>query len=205
VKIRKHLTYANVVATTALFVALGGGAYAVSNVTSGEIKNDTIRSADLRDRKAVKGTDVKRDALRGKEIAEQSLDASRFLRLVGQEAGACDPGSATFVDCAAVTVNLRQPARLFAIGTGGQRSEGDQAKAECQIRVDDAPTALAANPGEEAMDNTSGGATNGFARTIVTPEPLGPGPHEVALSCSEVDSDVRIQNSTIAAIAIATK
>jgi hypothetical protein len=204
-EIRKHLTYANVVATTALFIALGGGAYAVSNVTSGEIKNDTIKSADLRDRKAVKGADVKRDALGGKEIAERSLDASGFLPVAGEEPGACDPSSTAFVDCAAVTVNLHRRSRILGIATGGQRSEGSQASAECEIRIDGTPTPISANPGEAASSNTSALATNGFARTVVTPELVASGSHQISLACNESDGDVRIQHPTIAAIAIATK
>jgi hypothetical protein len=202
--IRKHLTYANVVATTSLFVALGGGAYAVSQVTSGEIKNDTIKSADLRDRKAVKGADVKRDALGGKEIAEQSLNASRFVRVAGEEPGACDPSSSAFIECAGVTLNLTRRAQVVAVATGGQRSEGSASRAECEVRIDGTPTPISANPGETAV-NTSALATNGFARTIVTREPLAPGSHEISLACNEGGGDVRIQHPTIAAIAIAAK
>jgi hypothetical protein len=205
VKIRKHLSYANVVATLALFVALGGGAYAVSNVTSGEIKNETIKSADLRDRKAVRGSDVKRNALGGKEIAEQSLDAFRFAPVTGAEPGACDPESSTFVNCAAATIKLSRPSRLLVVATGGQRSEGGPADATCEVRIDGSPTAIDANPGEETSDNTSANATNGFARTLVTPAPLASGSHDVAVACSEGLGDVRIQHPTIAAIAIATK
>jgi hypothetical protein len=204
VEIRKHLTYANVVATMALFLALGGGAYAVSNISSGDIKNDAIRSVDLRDRKAVKGPDVKRDALGGKEIAEQALDASRFAPVSGSEPGACNPESSTFVDCAVTTIKLSRPSRLLVVATGGQRSEGGVADASCEVRVDDAPTAIDANPGEEATDNTSANATNGFARTLVT-APLGARVHDVSLACNEGLGDVRIQHPTIAAIAIATK
>jgi hypothetical protein len=204
-KICKHLSYANVVATAALFVALGGSAYAVTQVTSGEIKNDTIKSADLRDRQAVKGVDVKRNALGGKEIAEQSLNAARFAPVAGDESGSCNPSSPAFVDCASLTLALKQRSRVLAIATGGQRSEGGQASAECQVRIDGVATPLAVNPGEATTDNTSGGATNGFARTVVTPEPVSSGRHEVQLTCSEVAADVRIENPTIAAIAIAAK
>jgi hypothetical protein len=58
-RIRRHLSYANVTATAALFVALGGGAYAVSEVNSRDIANDSIKSVDLKDRRAVRGGDVK--------------------------------------------------------------------------------------------------------------------------------------------------
>jgi hypothetical protein len=205
VRIRKHLSYGNVVATAALFVALGGGAYAVSNVTSADIKNDTIRSADLRDRKAVKGSDVKRNALGGKEIAEQSLDASRFAPVTGTEPGGCDPEGAAPIDCATAVIKLGRPSRLLAIATGGQVSDAAAAKATCEIQIDGSPTPIDANPGEEASDNTSDLATNGFARTLVTSEPLSAGSHDVALACNEGLGEVRIQHPTIAAIAIATK
>src|SRR3954454_5297898 len=49
---RARLTYANVTATLALFIALGGGAYAVSklpknSVKSKQIKDGQVRNADL--------------------------------------------------------------------------------------------------------------------------------------------------------------
>src|SRR4051812_8329599 len=54
---RKHLTYANVTASVALFVALGGGAYAAATIrsgnvvdgslTGGDVKNESIRSVDV--------------------------------------------------------------------------------------------------------------------------------------------------------------
>ena len=48
---------------------------------------------------------------------------------------------------------------------------------------------------------TNAGATNGFARTLVTPQPLPAGSHEIALACWELDPDVRIETPTIAALA----
>ena len=54
----KHLSYANVTATLALFLALGGGAYAASTIdgkdvvngslTGGDIKNESVRSKDVK-------------------------------------------------------------------------------------------------------------------------------------------------------------
>lgn len=53
-RIRSRLSYANVVATLALFLALGGGAYAAvklpaNSVGTRQIKPNAIRSADVRD------------------------------------------------------------------------------------------------------------------------------------------------------------
>src|SRR3712207_5047377 len=57
-----HLSYANVVATLALFVALGGSAYAVTQITSKQVKNRSLKGADMR-----------RNTLTGKEIRESRL------------------------------------------------------------------------------------------------------------------------------------
>lgn len=49
-KLRAHLTYANVVSTLCLFIALGGTSYAVAtnSIDSREIKNNSVRSKDVR-------------------------------------------------------------------------------------------------------------------------------------------------------------
>lgn len=204
--IRRHLSYANVTATLALFVALGGGAYAVSKVNSRDIANDSVRSVDLKNRKAVKGIDVKRNTLTGRQISETTLNAERFAPLVGHAAGDCDPSSSTsFTNCAAATMRLKERSRVLAIATGGQESVSGTARAICEVRIDGTPEAVPAQPGEEVTDNTSSSATNGFARTLVTKEPLAPGQHRVALACEEFTGNVRIDAPTIAAIAIGSR
>jgi hypothetical protein len=54
-RFRSHVTYANVIATIALFLALGGGAYAASklpknSVTAKQIKSNSITSPKVKDR-----------------------------------------------------------------------------------------------------------------------------------------------------------
>jgi hypothetical protein len=80
--VRERLSYANVVATLALFVALGGTSYAILHVDSGDvvnnslrsrdIRNDTVRSRDIRDR-TLRARDVRRNALGPKTIKESAL------------------------------------------------------------------------------------------------------------------------------------
>jgi len=53
--VRERLTYSNVMATTAVFVALGGTSYAAitlprNSVGSNQIRNESVRSIDVRDR-----------------------------------------------------------------------------------------------------------------------------------------------------------
>ena len=64
---------------------------------------------------------------------------------------------------------------------------------------------MSVNPGEETTDNTSGAATNGFARTLVSRDQLARGQHQVALACNQLSGNVRIDAPTIAAIAIGSR
>jgi hypothetical protein len=48
-KIQSGLTYANVMATIAVFLALGGGAYAAAKIGSNDIKNGAVESVHLKD------------------------------------------------------------------------------------------------------------------------------------------------------------
>ena len=60
--LRRHLTYANVMATIAVFIALGGSSYAVARLSGSSLKNRSVR--------AIK---VARNTLTGREIRESRL------------------------------------------------------------------------------------------------------------------------------------
>lgn len=71
--------YASVVATVALFVALGGGAYAATalpanSVGTRQLKKNAVVSAKLKNN-AVNGAKVAADSLTGADIRESSLAA----------------------------------------------------------------------------------------------------------------------------------
>ena len=61
--IRSRLTYANVVASIALFVALGGVAWAAATINSKDVIDNSLKSVDLKDDKAVGTEDVKDGSL----------------------------------------------------------------------------------------------------------------------------------------------
>ena len=80
-RIRLRLTYANVVASLALFLALGGSAYAVSKISGSTLVN-----------RSVAGKKIKADTLTGREIRESTL-------------GACPAGTRAFTGaCAEVSL-----------------------------------------------------------------------------------------------------
>lgn len=83
---RERLTYANVTATIALFLALGlGGAYAASKITSKDlaksavtskiIKNKTIKGKDVKD-KTLTGADYKDGSVASADIADATIAAA---------------------------------------------------------------------------------------------------------------------------------
>jgi hypothetical protein len=91
-RIKQKLTYANLMATIAVFAVLGGGAYAAATIGAGDIKPNAVRakhvkkgavgSVELRDA-AVKGVDLGKGIPRGIEYVDdvefggsQDMDAS---------------------------------------------------------------------------------------------------------------------------------
>ena len=72
--LRERLTYANVVATLALLVAVStGGAWAASTfVTGRDVKNGSLTGADLK-RGSITGAKLRRDTLGGAQIRESRL------------------------------------------------------------------------------------------------------------------------------------
>jgi len=70
-KIRKALSFANVMAAFALFIALGGSAYAVQQAAKNSVTSKSIRDA------AVTGKDVKDDSLTGTDVDEATLSGVR--------------------------------------------------------------------------------------------------------------------------------
>jgi len=47
-RFRRHLTYANVMATVAMFIALGGSSYAAITITGRDVKNRSLTYRDLK-------------------------------------------------------------------------------------------------------------------------------------------------------------
>ncbi|HYZ29376.1 MAG TPA: hypothetical protein VE570_10000 [Thermoleophilaceae bacterium] len=64
---RPHLTYANVIATLALFIALGGSGYAATQLSRNSVGTRQLKA------NAVTGSKVRDDSLTGADINEASL------------------------------------------------------------------------------------------------------------------------------------
>ena len=70
--LRRRLSYANVMATFAVFVALGGSSYAALTVTSATVKNNSLKSADIRNN-SLRSVDVRNNSLLAKDFKAGQL------------------------------------------------------------------------------------------------------------------------------------
>ena len=77
---RLRSNYANVTATLALVVALGGSAYAAATITGADVVDKSLTGADIKnnslrgiDIDGVRGQDVKNGSLNGGDILDQSI------------------------------------------------------------------------------------------------------------------------------------
>jgi trimeric autotransporter adhesin len=111
-KMTQHLSYANVMATLALFVALGGGAYAASElakdsvgpkqlkknaVTSRAVKNGQVKSVDVAN-EGLTGADIKDGAVKSVEIGDGVV--------TGPKLAAAAVGGAQLVDGAITSAKI---------------------------------------------------------------------------------------------------
>ena len=92
-RLRGRLNYANVVATLALFIALGGSSYAVSQISGSQIRNASIA-----------GKKLKRNTLGGKRIKESRLGTVPSARNARRIGGLTRPGS-----CCSDALRARSP------------------------------------------------------------------------------------------------
>lgn len=81
-RLKRHLTYANVMATTAAFLALGGGAYAVTtaprnSVRSSSIKNRNVKNPDIATG-AVTASKLRSGSVTTSKIANGAVDDSKL-------------------------------------------------------------------------------------------------------------------------------
>jgi hypothetical protein len=124
---RRHLTYANVMATIAVFLALGGGAaFAASTVLprssvgAAQLKKDAVTGRAVRDA-SIKGADVSEASL-GKVPSAASADRAALASVAtnaghaGTADSATNAAHATAADSAARATSATSAANADAVG-----------------------------------------------------------------------------------------
>jgi hypothetical protein len=171
-RLRRSLTYSNVMATIAVFVALGGGAYAITlprnsvgreqlkrnSVTSDEIKNRSVRRADL-----------------AHGLLRRGAGAAAF-------ADGTDPTPAAQVTIKSTRVTLQRAARLYVLAAVRDpflSCGSNPCSARWGIYVDNVPV-----PASAVQLQANAGESDGFpyyALFGVTGATLRVGSHDVVL------------------------
>jgi len=118
---KPRLTYANVVATLALFLALGGGAAVAANtIRSGDIAPGAVRTADVHQRAITSGK-LAVGAVRGNQIAPHSVGSSQIAPgSIGRAAIAPDAiGTSEIAPGSIRPDQLEVPVSIVAKGSSG--------------------------------------------------------------------------------------
>lgn len=170
-RLRDKLSYANVVATLALFVALGGSSYAAITVSGKNIKNGSVT-----------GKDIKRNSLGARQVKESRLGTVRQA-LNAQRVGGVDP-ERFLVQCpegtlpaatACVEVNPR-PAASFGVaantcaGTDVRDATGRRVPTFSELRAALGYQQITLAPGGELTSSVSAQANGTLDVTYITDE-----------------------------------
>jgi hypothetical protein len=129
--IRSRLSYANVMATIAVFVALGGGAYAATalqpnSVGTPQLKRSAVTKSKIA-RDAVVGSKVKADSLTGADVVESTLGKVPTAAAADSAAHAGSADAATHAGSADVATQATQASsaansdKLGGIAASGYR------------------------------------------------------------------------------------
>ena len=74
---RQRLSYANVMASVAVFIALGGSSYAAITITGKNVQDGTLTGADVKDN-SLRGADIRANAVNSDDVRNGSLLARDF-------------------------------------------------------------------------------------------------------------------------------
>ncbi|MDQ2629734.1 MAG: hypothetical protein M3Y75_01990 [Actinomycetota bacterium] len=133
-RIAKHLSFSNVIACLALFIALGGSVYAAGKINGKQIKRNSLPGNRIKPKtiqpnrikpKSLTGRQVKADSLGGAQINEKTLvgvSAAALADVQYQATTVSLPGGGRFTTA---TANCQPGA--YAIGGGATLGSDDRA------------------------------------------------------------------------------
>ena len=113
---RRHLSYANVMSSIAVFAVLGGGAWAASQIGTADIQNGAVTKKKLH-RDAVATKKIKNNAVTGAKVREGSLATVPRAASADAAATAAIADSARAADVASIGASPLAYAHVAADGT----------------------------------------------------------------------------------------
>jgi hypothetical protein len=191
-QLRSRLSYANVMATLAVFIALGGGAYAVTTAPKNSVTSKSIKKG------AVKSVDAKNDGLKGIDIDESTLSGVQGPKGDAGQQGPPGPTAAGVFDtngsdpvaspdslfCPFATLNAPTSGRILVMLSNSSITEdcsvGDP---DVGLYVDGAPVP---DTKRDLIDNTPSPAHS----LGITAAAVAPGDHLIRLGVDCPDGDL---------------
>jgi hypothetical protein len=116
-QIRKHITFANVMSSIAVFLVLGGGAaYAAKKIGSNEIKGNSITTGKIK-KEAVSASKIKKNSITTAKIANGAVTGAKLnLGTVGTVPNANHANTASTADNANAVNGLHLAKIHFNVG-----------------------------------------------------------------------------------------
>lgn len=122
-RIAKSLTFSNVVACLALFIALGGSVYAANKISGKQIKKSSLPGNRIKP-KTIPPNRIKPNSLTGKQINEKTLTGISAAALADVQYQAVMAELPAGGRAGSVTANC--PAGAYAIGGGATLSNDER-------------------------------------------------------------------------------
>jgi len=202
-----------VVAMLALIVAVGGSAYAASKINGKTIKKGSEPGNRLK-KNSVTGKQVNESTLGAVPNANKAKDANTVggaslntLTIARATTSACDPATATFVDCGTVSLNLPRSGRVLVLANAGyDGSNTNGYRGDCRLAVDGAVVGPTISNGQAVyVPATVGGPgfnANGQVGTglNVVSDALPAGTHSFALQCNQAGGSIEFPETYVSAV-----
>jgi hypothetical protein len=180
---RIRFSFTNVLATVALFAALGGTSYAALQVTGKKIKNESITGKDVKNFSLAKG-----DLGKGLLESTKATPLNSVAYQAERDAGPVGVAPGGFVTVATLNV----PPGPYVINAKTNLSSGDLDVGKCQLvagaRGDTVTRGLRSNSTAEALNMQA-------ASTF-------PGPGTITVSCKSTDSAWTATDTKVLAVKV---
>jgi hypothetical protein len=220
----RHLRF-HAISYLALFVALGGTAYAAATIGSAEViddslrsidlKNNDVRSADVRNDTAsngglvgvdvadgsISGADLATDAVTAEDIDESTLDE---VRIAGNQDSACNPSSGTFVTCAGAEIGGLPGDKedFIFLATLNWHTNAGGGSGACELRLEGASAPLEDRPIGENGNTTDAAHPNSTTLVAVGNVSTLSDAEAVLVRCAEDEADIAFTDVDLAALSL---
>ena len=221
---RRRMSPSMGVAILALFVALGGSAYAASKINGSAIKVRSIPGNRLKNA-TVTGTQVNAstlgtvpnatnatnatnaanaNTLGGSSLASLNLGASTVS---GVTSSSCDPNTTSFVDCGTVSLSLPRSEHVLLIANA--EFDGDNSGAGytglCKLEVDGSALGADVQPGSSTGTGVGYDSLDEASASVnAVTGALAAGSHTFSLYCNRQGGSIEYPTTSVSALAFGT-